>query len=175
MSLKAYAKKRDFSQTPEPAPELSAGFCAQIERTIQVPKDGRPLYMVHDHHARAHHHDLRLERDGVLSSWAIPKLIDPRQPYRRALAIQTEDHPLAYGYWEGAIPAGNYGAGESRIWDTGTVEFLDVQKNKLIFRLAGRKLQGTFVLILFRPEEKAWLFFKKKEEGPAPQGRTPTA
>lgn len=163
MKLKEYRKKRDFSRTPEP--DGSQDFCKKIERKFQdkIPKKKKPLYMVHDHRSRSHHFDLRLEMEGVLKSWAIPKLIDLKDLYTRRLAIQTEDHPLAYGYWEGKIPDGDYGAGSSRIWDTGSFEVVDSKKDKLIFKVKGKRLQGTFVLIHFRPHERNWLFFKKKE------------
>ena len=151
MGLEAYKKKRNFSKTPEPA-----GKAAK-------PNLRKPLYMVHDHYARHHHHDLRLEMNGVLKSWAIPKLIDPKNLERKALAVQTEDHPLAYGHWEGEIPEGSYGAGKVKIWDTGTYKSLDYKKGKkLIFCVQGKKLKGDFVLLHFRPG-KEWLFFKKKK------------
>lgn len=162
MGLETYRKKRNFSRTPEPSGELSPGFYADVERIVAVPPTGHPLYMVHDHHSRNHHHDLRLEFNGVLRSWAIPKLIDPADLHARKLAVRTEDHPLAYGYWEGVIPEGEYGAGKSMIWDTGTFRCLEEGKDKLIVEIAGKKLKGTFVLIHFRPQERNWLFFKKK-------------
>ena len=164
MGLEEYQGKRDFSRTPEP--EASGGFCREIERTFKgkIPVGGHPLYMVHDHYSRSHHHDLRLEFDGALKSWAIPKLIDQKNLSARKLAVQTEDHPLAYGYWEGEIPEGSYGAGKSLIWDSGTFEVVDFKKDKkLIFKIKGKKLNGTFVLIHFRPQERSWLFFRKKE------------
>lgn len=163
MGLKKYKKKRDFSKTPEP--EASGSFCKEIEKKYKgkIQKKGRPLYMVHDHHSRRRHHDLRLEMEGVLKSWAIPRLIDLKDLHAKKLAIQTEDHPLAYGYWEGEIPEGNYGAGKSLIWDSGSFEIVDHKKDKkLIVTIKGKKLKGTFVLIHFRPG-KEWLFFKKKE------------
>ena len=163
MGLEHYKKKRKFSKTPEPGGELSESFCKKIEQKIKPPPHKGLLYMVHDHYATHHHHDLRLEMDGVLKSWAIPKLINPKNLERKALAVQTEDHPLAYGYWEGEIPEGNYGAGKVTIWDTGTYEIIDYKKDKkLIFRIHGKKLKGDFVLLHFRPG-KEWLFFKKKE------------
>ena len=165
MALDEYKRKRDFSKTPEPEGEVSESFCKEIERNYKnrIKKTGRPLYMVHDHYSRSHHHDLRLEMEGILKSWAIPKLIDPKDLGAKRLAVQTEDHPLAYGYWEGVIPEGNYGAGKSLIWDTGTFEMVDFRKDeKIIFKIKGKKLNGTFVLIHFRPQERNWLFFRKK-------------
>ena len=163
MKLKEYQKKRDFSKTGEPSGEVDESFCSSVTKNIKVPKSGHPLYMVHDHKARGHHFDLRLEFSGVLRSWAIPRLIDINNLYQRRLAVETEDHPLAYGYWEGKIPEGEYGAGSSKIWDTGTFKVLDEKKDKkIIFEVKGKKLNGTFVLVHFRPKEKNWLFFKKK-------------
>lgn len=163
MALKEYQKKRNFSKTPEPSGERPESICKQVQKEITVPKQGHPYFMVHDHRSRNHHFDLRLEQDGVLKSWAIPKLIDLKNPYSRRLAVQTEDHPLEYGYWEGTIPEGEYGAGVSKIWDSGTWKSVDEKKNKIIFELKGKRLKGTFVLIHFRPKEKNWLFFKKKD------------
>jgi DNA ligase D-like protein (predicted 3'-phosphoesterase) len=163
MGLEEYRKKRDFSRTKEP--EVGSSFCREIEKKYRkkIRKTGRPLYMVHDHRSRSHHHDLRLEMDGVLKSWAIPKLIDPGNLYKRKLAVQTEDHPLAYGYWEGEIPEGNYGAGKVSIWDTGSFKIIDYKKEKkIVFSVRGKKLKGTFVLIHFRPGGNSWLFFRKK-------------
>ena len=163
MGLKEYKKKRNFSKSPEPSGELSESFCMEIEKKVKPKKLEGPLYMVHDHYASRHHHDLRLEMDGALKSWAIPKLIDLKNLERKALAVQTEDHPLAYGFWEGEIPEGNYGAGKVKIWDTGTFEIIDYKEDKkLIFRIKGKKLKGDFVLVHFRPKERNWLFFKKK-------------
>lgn len=165
MALKEYRKKRDFSKTPEPAGELSDSFRREIEQRLpgKVRKGGKPLYMVHDHYARQHHHDLRLEFDGALRSWAIPKLIDPANLEAKKLAVQTEDHPLAYGYWEGEIPEGSYGAGRVKIWDSGSFGVVDHKEGKkLVFMVKGKKLRGTFVLIHFRPGRE-WLFFRKKD------------
>jgi len=164
MGLKQYKKKRNFSKTSEPEGETPGSFCKDIEKKLKgkVPKKGN-LYMIHDHHSRNRHFDLRLELEGVLKSWAIPKLIDPKNPYQKKLAVQTEDHPIEYGYWEGKIPEGEYGAGTVKIWDTGTWEMVDYKKDKkIIFSLKGKKLKGTFILVHFRPKEKGWLFFKKK-------------
>ena len=173
MELKEYRKKRDFSRTSEPK-----GFISEVRKHVKgIPKKnqpphppllqtakGRPLYMVHDHYSRRHHFDLRLEMNGLLRSWAIPKLIDPKNPYQRKLAVQTEDHPLEYGHWQGIIPKGSYGAGKSLIWDTGTYKIIDKKKSKIVFQVKGKKLKGIFVLVSFRPKEKLWLFFKKKEK-----------
>ena len=155
MSLKEYKKRRDFKKTTEPK---GAGKSRK--------KKGKLLYMVHDHKARSHHFDLRLEMDGVLKSWAIPKRIDLKRLDERRLAVQTDDHPLDYGKWKGTIPAGSYGAGEVRVWDSGTWEIVDWKPGKkLIFKVRGKKLKGTFVLVHFRPKGKEWLFFRKNTRG----------
>jgi bifunctional non-homologous end joining protein LigD len=120
-----------------------------------------PVFVVHDHKARSHHFDLRLEMDGVLKSWAIPKRIDTKALHEKKLAVQVEDHEMEYGKFEGKIPQG-YGAGEVKIWDKGELEIVDNKPGKIIFRLRGKKLKGDFVLVHFRPKGKEWLFFKKK-------------
>jgi len=150
MALESYRKKRDFSKTPEPKPS-------------KKPGKGK-LYMVHDHRSKNHHFDLRLQFGNILKSWAIPKRIDLKNLHAKRLAVQTEDHPLDYGKWEGKIPEGQYGAGQVKIWDSGSFEVVDWKPGKkLIFRIKGKKLKGVFVLVHFRPAGKEWLFFRKKE------------
>src|SRR5512134_3415009 len=108
--LRTYAKKRDFAVTSEPKPT-----------SVEARTAGALTFMVHKHHARRLHYDVRLEIEGVLASWAVPK--GPSyDPAVRRLAVETEDHPLAYGAFEGRIPDGEYGAGDSIIWDRGTYE-----------------------------------------------------
>ncbi len=108
------------------------------------------------------HWDLRLEFDGVLRSWAVPK--EPsKDPKVRRLAVEVEDHPLEYAKFEGEIPEGQYGAGTVKIWDKGTFEPINVKDKKIIFKINGKRLKGTYVLVKFKPP-KNWLFFKKKEE-----------
>jgi bifunctional non-homologous end joining protein LigD len=109
-NLDSYRRKRDFSATSEPSGDSSE---AADERTAR--------FVVQEHHARSLHWDLRLERDGVLASWAVPKGIPP-DPRKNHLAVRTEDHPLEYLDFHGDIPAGQYGAGTMRIWDRGTYE-----------------------------------------------------
>ena len=109
--LADYRSKRDPARTPEPVPDSPAG--------AETP-DG-PVFVVQEHHARRLHWDLRLERDGVLVSWALPKGV-PDDPAVNHLAVHTEDHPLEYATFHGEIPRGEYGAGSMTIWDQGTYE-----------------------------------------------------
>ena len=115
-------------------------------------------FVIHKHHARQLHYDLRLELEGVLKSWAVPKE-PPMKPGVRRLAIQVEDHKLSYIDFEGTIPKGMYGAGSVEIWDKGTYIPLKEDVGKVEFRLEGGRLRGEYVLVRFR--EKQWLFFKK--------------
>jgi len=117
-------------------------------------------YLIHKHAATHLHYDLRLEMDGVLKSWAVPK--EPStEPNVRRLAVQVEDHPLEYASFEGTIPEGEYGAGSVEIWDRGTYELIDRKEDKLIVEINGNRLKGTYVLVRFK-DQKNWLFFKKK-------------
>lgn len=160
--LDAYRAKRDFDVTPEPPPEAAPG-----------PGAERPRFMVHKHDARRLHYDLRLEMEGVLASWAVPKGPSFR-PRDRRLAVQTEDHPLAYGGFEGRIPDGEYGAGDSIIWDRGTWETVPPgqasamrEKGHLLFELHGEKLRGRWHLVRTRGaegERGEWLLFKARDE-----------
>lgn len=155
--LATYRAKRDFSITTEPAPDVPA------------EKSGDALtFMVHKHDATRLHYDLRLEMEGVLASWAVPKgpSYDTKE---RRLAVQTEDHPLAYGQFEGRIPDGEYGAGDSIIWDRGTWDTVPPgqatamrEKGHLVFELHGEKLRGRWHLV--RTRSKDWLLFKGKDE-----------
>jgi bifunctional non-homologous end joining protein LigD len=121
-----------------------------------------PLFVIQEHNASHLHWDFRLEMDGVLKSWAVPK--EPNMADKR-LAVQVEDHDLDYASFEGTIPAGSYGAGTVKIWDKGTYELINRKDTKLIFKLKGRKLKGEFVLLKFaKAGEKSWLLFHKKEE-----------
>ncbi len=124
----------------------------------------KPLYIFHEHFAKHHHFDLRLEMGRVLKSWAVPK--GPPAGYEKRLAIQVEDHTLEYGGFEGTIPEGHYGAGEVKIWDTGSFKLIDRKDDKIVFSLEGRKLKGDFVLVKIKPKKGErdvnWLFFRKK-------------
>src|SRR5499425_2947366 len=159
MSLGEYKRKRRFDETPEPPPKLG-------------PRS-RHRFVVQKHRASHLHYDFRLEMEGVLKSWAIPKgpSLDPRD---KRLAMQVEDHPVSYIHFEGIIPEGNYGAGTVMVWDTGTWEPLGdlsamLRKGDLKFRLHGEKLQGEFALVHMksrRPDSKGteWLLIKHRDE-----------
>ncbi|MEJ5227239.1 DNA polymerase ligase N-terminal domain-containing protein [Thermodesulfovibrio sp.] len=124
-----------------------------------------PYFVVHEHHARQLHFDFRLERDGVLKSWAIPKG-PSMNPNDKRLAIMVEDHDLEYGSFEGVIPEGEYGAGEVYIWDSGEYETVkgSIEEGQWEFRLKGQKLKGKFVLIKTKAKPDQWLLIKKKDE-----------
>jgi bifunctional non-homologous end joining protein LigD len=118
-------------------------------------------FVIQKHYATHLHYDFRLEMDGVLKSWAVPKQ-PPTEPSVKRLAVKVEDHPLDYIGFEGTIPEGMYGAGKVEIWDKGTYTLKLKSENKLQFELNGGRLVGDYVLIRFRGV-KNWLFFKKKE------------
>ena len=119
-----------------------------------------PRFVIQDHHARTHHFDFRLERDGVLKSWAVPKGV-PEVPGEKHLAIEVADHPIDYGAFEGTIPPGEYGAGTVRIWDSGTYNLHDWTPDKITFSLHGNRVAGNYNLIRFnRAGEHSWLLVK---------------
>lgn len=145
-ALKDYTGKRDFTMTPEPAGSGN--------------KEQGKSFVIHEHHARRLHYDLRLEKDGVLKSWAVPKG-PPEKSGDRRLAVLVEDHPLEYAKFEGTIPEGQYGAGTVKIWDRGFYEALAWKDDKIELVMKGEKLVGRYVLVKFRKAEKNnWLFFK---------------
>ena len=163
MGLKEYESKRRTDQTPEPQPG-------------RQPEGGQLIFVVQKHAARALHYDLRLEMEGVLKSWAVPR--GPSlNPATKRLAVRVEDHPLAYQDFEGLIPEDNYGAGSVIVWDRGLYQhpaardretseklLLDgLKKGELKFVLAGKKLRGEFALVRTRKDEKSWLLLKKKD------------
>lgn len=119
-------------------------------------------YVVQKHAATHLHYDLRLEMDGVLKSWAVPK-IPPTETGIRRLAVEVEDHPLEYAGFEGTIPKGEYGAGSVEIWDRGTYTLLERKESKVTVEIHGEKLKGIYYLVRFK-DKKNWLFFKKKQE-----------
>jgi bifunctional non-homologous end joining protein LigD len=124
-----------------------------------------PRFVVHEHHATRLHFDFRLEMDGVLRSWAIPKG-PSMSPSQKRLAVLVEDHPLEYLDFEGLIPEGNYGAGTVVIWDTGTYAPIERREDKISFVLKGEKLKGSFTLTRLRSrgKENEWLLIKKRDE-----------
>ena len=146
MTLKEYKEKRDFSKTSEPEGEL---------------KGNGNTYVIQKHDASHLHYDLRLEKDGVLKSWAVPKE-PPFNPGIKRLAIQTEDHPIEYASFEGEIPKGEYGAGTVKIWDNGLYTEKKWEEKEIVIDIHGQKLQGLYCLVAFKPD-KNWLFFKKKK------------
>src|ERR1700704_3555557 len=166
--LADYAAKRSFGATPEPAPAPLA------------PRKGPLLFVIQQHAARRMHYDLRLECDGVLKSWAVPRgpSLDPSE---KRLAVPTEDHPFDYASFEGVIPPGQYGAGEVIVWDCGVYSpdegqeywFHDreeaerrvregLEKGKLSFLLRGEKIKGSFALVR-TADRKNWLLIKHKD------------
>ena len=145
-ALKTYQEKRDFSITSEP----------EGPRTMS---EGN-YFVIHEHHAHKLHYDLRLERDGVLKSWAVPKGI-PEAAGEKHLAVAVEDHPLEYGHFEGTIPAGEYGAGTVTIWDNGTYDTKLWAGDKIEITFHGKRLKGHYVLVPFkRAGKNDWLLFK---------------
>jgi bifunctional non-homologous end joining protein LigD len=163
MGLKDYASRRKFGKTPEPKPGLRH-------------KGNRLVFVVQKHAARALHYDLRLEMEGALKSWAVPR--GPSlNPSVKRLAVMVEDHPLDYRDFEGLIPQGNYGAGSVIIWDRGFYHhpvagegkeserllLEGLKKGDMKFVLEGGKLQGEFALVKIRTDEKSWLLLKKKD------------
>jgi bifunctional non-homologous end joining protein LigD len=150
--LRDYQRKRDPQRTPEPFGGRERGSKA-------------PLFVVQRHEARRLHYDLRLERHGVLASWAVPKGI-PLERGDRRLAVHVEDHPLDYATFEGDIPAGQYGAGRVEIWDRGTYELLEEKRDGgLTVRLAGERLQGVWTLVpaSLDGDPKNWLILRKDD------------
>ncbi|UOE43719.1 ATP-dependent DNA ligase [Agromyces larvae] len=169
--LATYLAMRSADATPEPMPASAWA----------VPNDGTPRFTIQDHHARAHHFDLRLERDGVLKSWAVPKGV-PETSGTNHLAVQTEDHPIEYLTFEGTIPTGEYGAGSMTVWETGTYDAEKWRDDEIIATLTGRPggPLGTVRLALIRTdgegEKSSWLLHRMKEQPAAPAvGRPSTS
>ena len=163
MGLAEYHRKRDFKKTPEPKGE-------------ERKSPGRS-FVVQKHAASRLHYDFRLEMEGVLKSWAVPKgpCLDPAQ---KRLAMMTEDHPVDYGDFEGIIPEGEYGGGTVLLWDQGTWEAIgdphkDLRAGRLKFKLHGSKLCGGWMLVRTkgrdaRDSERSWLLFKERDEEAKP-------
>jgi bifunctional non-homologous end joining protein LigD len=163
--LKKYQSMRDFAATPEPAGKPKA------------VKGKKPIFVIQKHHASHLHYDFRLEMEGVLKSWAVPK--GPSyDPTVKRLAMMTEDHPYEYAKFEGVIPAGQYGGGNVIIWDQGTWEFIEpgddpvkaLKSGKLTFRMNGKKMFGEWALVRIsgrgRTGDKGneWLLLKHRDE-----------
>lgn len=163
MALKKYKKMRRFGETPEPAGKVAKS-------------KGQLKFVVHKHDASHLHYDFRLEMEGVLKSWAVPK--GPSlNPADKRLAMMTEDHPMDYRTFEGVIPEGNYGAGEVIVWDIGTYRpaeggekdlLADLHKGSLKFVLEGKKLHGLYALVKIKnswsKKDNAWLLIKEKDK-----------
>jgi len=126
--------------------------------------DERPCYVIHEHDASRLHWDLRLEFDGVLKSWALPKEPPTAEGIKR-LAIAVDDHPLGYASFQGTIPEGEYGAGTVKIWDSGTFTLIEAKDGEYILQIDGNKLDGRYALIRTGSmgNGKSWLFFRMKE------------
>lgn len=172
--LKEYQRKRDLGRTPEPKGGGLKG------------KRDKPIFVIQKHDARNLHYDFRLEVDGVLASWAVPKgpSTDPRD---RRLAIHVEDHPLDYADFEGVIPEGNYGAGTVLVWDTGPYRNMmaekdeplsmeeSIEKGHVEVWLEGSKLKGGYTLVEMKGRgENQWLLIKMKD-GEADARRNPVS
>src|SRR3954453_6392991 len=142
--LERYRDKRDFEATPEPS------------GTPGAPEAGR-RFVGQEHSARSMHWDLRLEHEGTLASWAVPKGIPP-DPKRNNLAVRTEDHPLEYLDFHGEIPTGEYGAGTMKIWDRGTFELHKWREDEVMVTFHGERLEGRYVL--FRTDGKNWMIHR---------------
>ena len=155
MGLTEYKKKRRFNKTPEPGPE---------EKTSDLGN----IFVVQKHRATQLHYDFRLEADGVLKSWAVPKG-PSMDPSVKRLAMQVEDHPVDYANFEGVIPEGEYGGGTVMVWDNGIYAPENsgsvsgaLRKGELKFTVLGKKLKGSFVLV--RTRDRQWLLMKHKDE-----------
>ena len=134
---------------------------AILERKSEKDEEPRGRFVVQEHHATHLHWDFRLEMDGVLKSWAVPKE-PPTKPGVRRLAVQVEDHSLDHIDFEGVIPEGEYGAGTVHIWDRGTYTLESRKPEKLVFELSGEKMKGRYVLLHFTGKPENWLLFKTK-------------
>jgi len=155
VSLDNYRAKRDASKTPEPVPgEDSSAADSTVDHTGDEQAGRGDTFVVQEHHATALHWDVRLERDGVLVSWAVPKGL-PLDPAKNHLAKQTEDHPLEYASFGGNIPKGEYGGGRVSVWDSGTYELEKWQEREVKFVLHGTRIEGRYVL--FRTRGTDWM------------------
>ena len=160
MSLREYVRKRRLRETPEPGPKKRPR--SRVSR--------KPIFVVQLHHARARHYDFRLEVDGALKSWAVPKGPSLR-PGDKRLAVEVEDHPLSYASFEGDIPEGHYGAGHVDVFDHGVWNTPDdprkaLASGKLEFELHGGRLRGGWVLVRTRMQgsKQQWLLIKRADD-----------
>jgi DNA ligase D-like protein (predicted 3'-phosphoesterase) len=174
-SLEEYRRKRDFGKTGEPSGKATKA----AKKSKSAPKRRHPRFAFQKHSATSLHYDLRLEVNGVLASWAIPKgpSLDPRD---KRLAMRTEDHPMQYLEWEGVIPKGEYGAGPMIVWDRGVFENISktrsgrqmdlaeaLEKGDLKLFFLGEKIRGPYALVRTSDpgDREQWLLIKKKGEG----------
>ncbi|MCW3123970.1 MAG: 3-phosphoesterase [Flavipsychrobacter sp.] len=164
MSLAKYNSKRNFGDTPEPSGKKGAA-------------GAKLTFVVQRHHASHLHYDFRLELNGTLKSWAVPKgpSLNPKD---KRLAMMVEDHPISYATFEGDIPEGNYGAGHVDVWDHGTYEPIDedgeiitpaaftkaLHAGNMKFRMKGKHLKGDFALVNMKKDEKTWLLLKHRDK-----------
>jgi DNA ligase D-like protein (predicted 3'-phosphoesterase) len=167
MGLDKYRSKRDFARTAEPAGRKKTGSKAGARKA--------PIFVVQEHAASTHHFDFRLEVDGVLKSWSVPKG-PSTNPSEKRLAVPTEDHPLDYADFEGTIPKGEYGGGAVIVWDRGTWENVTekdgeirpaaeaLDKGHLLVRLHGEKISGGYALQRTGGKDANWLLIKMKDE-----------
>lgn len=175
--LRRYRDKRDPEKTSEPMDEVGDDAPEGLDR---------PVFVVQHHAASSEHYDLRLEHDGVLLSWAVPKG-PSTDPHEKRLAVRVEDHPLGYADFEGTIPEEEYGGGSVIVWDLGTwtntttdddgepVDVADaLDDGHLSFRVDAQKLGGGYTLQQFRPEEDQWLLIKRDDDA-ADARRNPTS
>lgn len=155
MTLEKYHSKRKFNKTPEPSGKIS-----KQSKT----KSKKLTFVVHKHRAQNLHWDFRLEHEGVLASWAVPKG-PPGKIGEKRLAMQVEDHPFEYKDFEGEIPEGQYGAGTVKIWDSGTYELIKWDEKIVEFILSGKKMTGRYSLIKTTGYSKnAWILIKLKDK-----------
>ncbi|NUR25241.1 MAG: DNA ligase [Catenulispora sp.] len=161
--LREYRAKRDAARTPEPVPEPDEAPARRGKSAKRRKTETAPIFVVQEHRATALHWDFRLERDGVLVSWAIPKGV-PNDPQRNHRAVHTEDHPVEYADFAGRIPAGEYGAGTVATYDRGTYTLLKWTDDEVKVDLAGRRLTGRYTL--FRTGGSDWMIHREKGQDP---------
>ena len=179
--LEVYGKKRNFAATPEPSGAAGASRPARDKAGKKSPK--LPIFVVQKHHATAMHYDFRLEVDGVLKSWAVPKG-PSTDPADKRLAVEVEDHPLDYANFEGVIPAGQYGGGTVIVWDRGVYHNIKadedgrllpmtqaLRRGRVEIWLEGKKLRGGFALVrtTMAGKKQNWLLMKMKDAGAEPR------